>query len=178
MGYINKTLLKKRILGSRRAESAGLTRVSDAYLNKLEVGLHRGPFLIPPSGIWLTRRSPFLVTLHCRIPSARRWSGTRKLWRLRSKRPVAAIWKRCWPIWLLMMARLLCITCGKAPAILQVQNWRNSWQWFTICSLGLIKYRQLMKPSLCLKRTVSQYRSKNTHKKISGRVPLARHEAA
>jgi len=36
MGYINKTLLKKRILGSRRAESAGLTRVSDAYLNKLE----------------------------------------------------------------------------------------------------------------------------------------------
>ena len=36
MSYINRKLTRTRILGSKRAKVAGLTRVSDAYLNRLE----------------------------------------------------------------------------------------------------------------------------------------------
>lgn len=36
MSYINRKSTRDRILGSQRAKVAGLTRVSDAYLNRLE----------------------------------------------------------------------------------------------------------------------------------------------
>ena len=36
MSYINRKETRNRILGSQRAKVAGLTRVSDAYLNRLE----------------------------------------------------------------------------------------------------------------------------------------------
>ena len=36
MSYINRTQVRTRILGSRRAKVAGLSRVSDAYLDRLE----------------------------------------------------------------------------------------------------------------------------------------------
>jgi len=36
MSYINRKSTRDRILGSKRAKVAGLTRVSDQYLNRLE----------------------------------------------------------------------------------------------------------------------------------------------
>jgi hypothetical protein len=36
MSFINRKSTRDRILGSQRAKVAGLTRVSDAYLNRLE----------------------------------------------------------------------------------------------------------------------------------------------
>ena len=45
--------------------------LSNASFEQAASWLHRGFSLTRPSGIWFTKRLPFLVTLHCKIPSAR-----------------------------------------------------------------------------------------------------------